>query len=197
MGVNMSFQRVGLKKEPTVHNLREQLMAMADYEPKGSMSVTRFIVSIFSLMLGLSIVYASIFYAPAFYDFNGALGLSTEEGKLPVIKEEKEHALSAYTNMFKLRRGYIRKGQALEVKYVLSPGTKMTLSIQHCKAPVVVEAFYCMNTRGEQITINNNQRGTKALIMRQPGFYYFDEDVTNMDGSATTKPFIVIWKRKV
>lgn len=193
----MSFQRVNLKKEPVVENLREQLMAMADYEPKGPMSITRFITSIFSLIFGLGVVYASIFYAPAYYDFDRALGLSTEEGKLPVIEEKKEHMLSAYTDMFKIRRGFIRKGQALEVKYVLSPGTKMTISIHHCKAPVVVEAFYCMNTQGEQIEVKNELRGTKALIMRQPGFYYFDEEVTNLDGSPTTKPFTVIWKRRV
>lgn len=193
----MALQRVSLKKEAVTATVRNKLRAIDNEPPEGPMSITRFIVSMFSLMFGLAVIYASIFYAPAFYDFNRALGLSTEDGKLPIIKEEKEHALSAYTDMFKLRRGYIRKGQALEVKYVLSPGTKMTLSIQHCKAPVVIEAFYCMNTQGEQSTVKNELRGTKAFIMRQPGFYYFDEEVTNLDGTATTKPFTVIWKRKV
>lgn len=191
----MAFQRVAMKKEPVAKNLREQLEAMASYEPENSMSGRRFLGSILSLFSGLAIVYASIFYVPAYYNVGEALGLSTEEGKLPAIETENRHALSTYTDMFQLRRGYIRQGEGFEIKYVLTPGTKMVLNIQRCSAPIVIEAFYCMNTQGREIVIENKIRGTKVLRMAESGFYYFDESVTSLDGSPTTKPFTVIWKR--
>lgn len=192
----MAFQRVGLSKA-TDFRLREQLANAAMHEPERSMSNRRLAGSFLSLCLGIGVLYASIFYAPAFFDVNRALGYSTENLKLPAYNpDEKKSRLASYTNAFKIRRGFIRQGQALKIDYKLTPGTSMTLHIKRCNAPVFVEVFTCMDVEGQQVQIKNSTSGARSFIMRQPGFYYFDEVVTNADGSPTDKPYSVLWSRK-
>lgn len=174
-------------------------MYLATYEPKRSVSNKRLAGSFFSLLLGIGMVYASIFYVPAFFDFKTILGFSNEDGKQPVIEisEDNKNPLAAYTEIFNIRRGYIRSGQALHVRYALSEGQQLTLSIHRCSAPVIVEIFTCMDSEGQEITISNNSRGSRDFVMRQDGFYYFDEKVTNADGAASNKPFAVEWSRRL
>ena len=194
----MAFNRVGISKSAQNASFQQQFIAAANYEPERSMSNSRLVGSILSVFIGICVIYASIFYAPAFFNISQILGFSTENAKLPAIDSEKDgtSGLSAYANIFKIRRGFIRRGQALKVDYSLSPGTTMTVEIRRCNAPVFVEVVYCNHTEGQKIKMDNIGPGAKSMIMRNPGFYYFDEVVTNHDGSPTTKPYRVVWSRK-
>ncbi len=193
----MAFKTVSINKERSSANF-QQLIAAANYEPERSMSNGRLAGSLLSLTFGLSVIYASVFYAPAFFNLGQILGFSSQDTKLPAIDPERDtpSALSPYLDHFKIRRGYIRRGQALKVDYSLSPGTSMTINVRRCNAPIIIEAFRCQNTEGQEINISGIGPGAKSLIMRNPGFYYFDETVTNMNGSKTDKPYKVIWSRK-
>ena len=167
------------------------------HEPERSMSNRRLAGSIVSLVFGAVVAYASIFYAPAFFDVGSALGYSTQNMKLPTYDPtKKKNRFSAFADAFKIRRGYIRQGQALKIDYRLTPGTEMTLHIKRCNAPVIIEAFMCMDIEGQQVNVKNSNSGTRSFIMRKPGFYYFDEVVTDVDGTKTDKPFKVVWSRK-
>ncbi len=189
----MSFNRVMLNKEHERNRLRQQFLS----EPKQPMSNRRFVGTFFALLLGLSTVYASVFYAPAFFNVGQVLGYSTETVKLPVMDANaKAGPLSSYVNMFKIRRGFIRSGQHLQVNYSLSPGTKMKIHVRRCSAPIFVEVIYCSDAEGQDFSIDGTGPSSHSLLIRQPGFYHFDETVTNLDGSPTKKPFRVVWRRK-
>ena len=193
----MAFTRDIQKKENTGLVLRQRLHAAANHEVDGSgpMSNKRFLGTFTSLFVGLILVYSSIFYVPAFLDMQKVMGMSTEKIKLPRVSE-KSRALSSYANFFKIRRGYIRRGQALTLEHDLAPGTIMTASISRCSAPPVIEVFYCRNIEGQQIKITSDLPGKRNFIMRKPGFYYFDELITNKDGSKTDSEYKVLWSRR-
>lgn len=193
----MTFQRVGMKQQYLTHDMRKKIIELAEKEAaKPPMSRKRFIGTFLSLISGVFMVYCSIFYVPAYIDLGNALGMSADGQKLPAVNTDTEtrHALSAYTDKFKIRRGYMRAGQALEIKYALFPGTKMTVKIEKCQSPPIIEVFYCQQRHGEEVVIQT-PRGARSFIIREPGFYYFDETVTTMDGQPTTMPSNVIWKR--
>ncbi|MGJ8564907.1 MAG: hypothetical protein ACSHXY_15310 [Alphaproteobacteria bacterium] len=170
-------------------------MAAAYYEPKRSMSNRRLTATILSLFLGLAVLYASAFYAPAYINFNQAIGASTENLKLPE-QNDSNTFLTPYVKMFKIRRGFVKPGQALKIDYALSPGTYMTVHVKKCNAPVFLEVIYCMNTSEQSTKIVGPSKSARTFLMKEPGFYYFDEFVMNMDGSPTKKPYKVLWTRK-
>ena len=162
---------------------------------KNSMSNTRFLGTFASLFLGLVLIYSSIFYVPAFLDVQKVMGVSTETVKLP-RPETQSSKLETYVNLFKVRRGYLRRGQALTLEYDLSPGMTMTASISRCSAPPVIEVFYCRNIEGEHIKINGDIPGKRNFIMRKPGFYYFDEVITQKKGFNHDDAYQVFWSRR-
>lgn len=194
----MNLKKVNIKKGVKQTSLPQQFVAAARFEPERSMSNGRLTGSILSLFLAFCVIYASFFYVPAYFSVSQILGFSNESEKLPVIdpSTEGQSAIAAYARPFKLRRGFIRRGQALKVDYSLSPGTIMTVDIQRCAAPVFVEVIFCNTREGQTIKIEDRGPGAKSIVMRNAGFYYFDESVTNLDGSPTKKPYRVLWSRK-
>lgn len=190
----MAFKRVSLNDDTVSKSFRNQIVAAATYEPARSVSNSRLLGSGLSILFGLFILYTSVFYVPAFVNM-GALGLATPATEQPQA-DTKKHLLSGYTDMFKIRRGYIRAGQSLHVDYALSPGQNLMLNIQKCSAPVILEVFYCSNIQGQEIKVTGDARGSRSFVMREPGFYYFDEVVTNGNGSISEDPFFIMWSRK-
>ena len=178
--------------------IRQQLAAAATYEPKRSISNKRLVGTIAALFFGLATIYTSIFYVPAFIDVGAILGYSDKNTKLPSFEQNTRNKtfLSNYSEMFKLRRGYLRSGQALRVDYALSPGQELNLRVERCEAPIFIEALFCMKIEGQEYEITNKIKGGRYFIVRNPGFYYFDEKVINADGSKVTDPYSVMWTRR-
>lgn len=194
----MAFNRVNMASQSSAEALRSRLVTAANYEPERSMSNRRLTGTFFSLILGLATIYAAIFYAPAYFPNAQKLGFSTQNIKLPNPHEEESFlkTLAPYAKLFKVRRGYVKPGQALKIDYVLSPGTYMTVHVKKCNAPIFIEVMHCMNTDEQSIEIRNSQKGARSFVMSRPGFYYFDEFVMNIDGTPSEKPHKVTWSRK-
>lgn len=192
----MAFNRVSLSSNLSQASFKEQVVAAAMYEPKRSMSNSRLAGTFLSLMFGLGICYTSFFYVPAYFDSEQVLGGASHETTTAADAEKDTRGtLAAYLDVFKLRRGYIKAGQTLRVDYNLSVGTSLDLVIKHCKAPVIVEVFYCQSSSDQHIQVEQSGKGFKTFLMRQPGFYYLDQTVTNLDGSEAVKPYEVVWSR--
>ncbi len=194
----MSFNRVKLSESGGERRSFKQAMYdAATYEPKRSMSNKRLIGSGLSLLLGISLAYASMFYVPAFVNVVGVLGFATQEGKLPVIENSKESSnfLKPYSDIFKLRRGYFRAGQILEVGSAMSPGSELMLTIQRCDSFPVIEIFHCGSLQSQTVTVSNPESGIQLFKISQPGFYYYSENSRNTDDSVMVKPYAVVWRR--
>lgn len=184
MEISHTFDAPGSGKQDTVKS-----------SPQGSMSHARFFCTFASLFAALVLVYASVFYVPAYLNVQKTLGLSTQDGKLPNQSALSDaNRMNNYARLFTLRRGYFRAGQTLRLDHDLPPGTTMVVSISRCSAPPVIEAFYCMNIEGHQIKITDPGPGTRTFTMQKPGFYYFDETVYNKLRDSDPS-FEVVWTR--
>ena len=192
----MAFNRVSISSSLSEASFKEQVVAAAMYEPKRSMSNSRLAGTFLSLIFGLGICYSSFFYVPAYFDSEQVLGgASHETVTLDDGEKDTRGMFTAYLDVFKLRRGYIKAGQTLRVDYTLSADTALDLVIKHCKAPVIVEVFYCQSTSDQSVQVEQTGKGYKTFLMRQPGFYYLDQNVKNLDGTDAVKPYEVVWSR--
>ena len=182
------------RTEIPVTAMRQKFMAAAAREAENSMTKKRFFATFAALFLCVILGYSSLFYVPAYVDFTKPVGLSTQDTKLPKTSENPG-ALGSYMDVFKMRRGYLSQGQNLILNYDLSPGITVTASIGRCKSPPIVEVFHCQKIDEQSFKVRSLRSGKEIFTIQKPGFYYFDEVVTQADGSPTDKPYYVKWSR--
>lgn len=167
----------------------------ARQEAEKSMSKKRFVATFASLMLGVILVYSSIFYVPAFLDSRGIMGISTPETKYPQMAEDPG-TISTFGNILKMRRSYLYEGQAIVLNYNMTGRAAITAIIGQCDAPPIIEVFHCRKVDETRFRIVTGAQGRKSFEVKKTGFYYFDDFVTNIDGSPADLEYNIKWKRE-
>ncbi len=194
----MTLKRVKFKSSDEGNRgFRSAMLAAAKHEPRRSMSNRRLIGSGLSIFAGLFFAYTAMFYVPAFFNFQKTLGISSQDIKIGGLgsTEESSNPLKAYTDIFKLRRGYFRSGQVIQVGYEISPGTKLSLEIKKCNSAPILEIIHCDSFQTQTIDVSEPLRGAQSFRVSEPGFYYYSEQITDTAGQSTSKPFVVVWRR--
>ena len=199
----MTMQPVKMSASGELQTFKARMLAAAKYEPKRSMSNARLIGSAVSICLGLALAYASVFYVPAFIDFNNAMHVVGLDKDKKLLKPEVQNkdlsrwgVLRPYVELFQLPRGYLRNGQKLHVEYAISPGTELELTIRRCVSYPVLEVFRCDQSRDQHINITSPREGAQTLKVSEAGFYYYTARTINKDGSDEKRPYAVSWQRR-
>lgn len=190
----MRYEHGKYRIDIPVTAIRKQLMVASMQDAENAMTKKRFVGTFVSLMFGAGLAFSSIFYVPAYIDFTKPLGSSTEDGKFPQIQTDPG-ILGSYANMFKIRRGYIKAGQALTLTYNVSSRADITTVIGYCSAPSIIEVFYCNDINESHYKITARKEGKQSFTLKKPGFYHFRETVTYPDGAPMTEPYSLYWHR--
>jgi len=101
--------------------------------------------------------------------------------------------LTAYLDLFDVKRGYIRPGQSIQVQYALPEGAQLDLYIRRCRSAFIIEIFNCQVVSERTAQVVNDKVGTRQFIFQDEGFYLFDEQVTLT--STQSPKYRVIWSR--
>ncbi len=153
-----------------------------------SMSNSRLLFTAITWFFALTMVYSSLFYVPAFYDFKQAFGIAnTNEVS---VKPKKESIFTPYINLLNQNRTFLRQGQGMEAVYAVSRGSNAELVFYACEAPPVVEVFRC-NPKIVQRHPIRKTSGRYAIKVQNSGFYAFDIIVSDPE-----KPYKVVWQRR-
>jgi len=200
----MTFNRVKMSRGVDApRSFKQMILAAAMYEPKRSMSNIRLVGSALSISMGMALVYASIFYVPAFFDFRNAMhvmGIDQEQKPLVLEAQSKTSdrwgVLKPYVELFRLPRGYLRSGQKLHVEYALSPGTELQLQIRRCVSYPILEVFRCDDSHDQTVKISSPLQGAQTFRVSEAGFYYYTGQTFNRDGSEEVRPYAVSWQRR-
>lgn len=187
----LAFKTVDISK-----NSDRIFVAGDEYEHESATigeKITRFLVSaIFLSIIG----YGFIYYLPAYFNYASALGFSVDKQEsLPAIPAGSTQK-STGDKLFKIRSGYLRAGQSLKLNYSLSPGTRMTVQLGQCTAPIFLNVMNCNSTQASTIDITGTGPGATKFMVRNDGFYSFQEYVVDASGEPTTAPYLVKWYRK-
>ncbi len=173
----MSFSSIKINEVPT------------SMRPDRSMSNGRLLGSALSLILGLFLAYASIFYVPAFFNIRGAFGIS---GAHPMAKAKSSKSpLQPFIDLINMDRTYLTAGQSVDVRYNFASGSKAELVFYKCQTLPIMEVFNCNPIVVDRISISHSRSGQKSLRIKSNGFYAF-EVVTN---TAPSK-YHIAWQRR-
>lgn len=190
----MRYSHSKFRTELPVTALRREILAAARRDAENSMSKKRFVATFISLMLGAVLMYSSVFYVPAYLDSRGLMGISTQDSKFPKMAEEPG-TVNTFKNILKMRRSYLYEGQGIVLNYNMSGRAAINAVIGQCEAPPIIEVFHCRKTNEQRFKIVTGAQGRKSFAIKKTGFYYFDDFVTNTDGSPTDITYHIEWTR--
>lgn len=192
----MSYHKVKIRDEQFGGRKSGRARFNAHLYPKRSMSNSSILLKAITLFAGMMLAYASIFYVPSLINFGKILGISNIETKHAVEEKAKGRRsfITYYADLMKIRRGYFRTGQEIHIDYAISPGNAIRFVIYQCKSPPIIEVFHCDKFVYHEIKPSNT-RGYSDFVIKEPGFYYFDEFITDKSGQPSDMPFVAMWSR--
>ncbi len=164
----------------------------------------RMYMSVFIWFAAAFLFYCSLFYVGAFVDVGKVLGVSqakraakVENNAQAMRAQQDRNLLSPISDALSINRVYLRKGQTIQATYSVPNGTQMLLSIKQCKRMPVLEIFTCNFKSEQERLIRNGRTGVVKFIATEPGFYYFEDQVTLQQGTTLklNHDYKVIWQR--
>ena len=60
----------------------------------------------------------------------------------------------------------------------------MSLKIKQCKSQPILEIFTCKFLGEQEKLIRNGNTGVVKFLASEPGFYYFEDEVTQLPGTV-------------
>ncbi len=152
--------------------------------------------SSFTIIAVLSILYCSLFYIPGFINQSQIVRFSSEAKVEPNenfdVTPVKWH--SPYLDLLRLRRGYFKSGQTLEIDYILSERAELLIQVKRCKGPAIIEIFYCNVDETIEHTQPSSVKGKLTMSVDRSGFYRMKEFVQTTDGQNVG--YSAVWRRK-
>lgn len=164
------------------------------HKPK-KLGLPRTVFSAFSLILGGGLCYIALHYIPAYLSVHKLLALSTPTEAAAINLKSKNSAfgiLTPYVDSLRMRRTYLRSGQAIRAQYVIPEGAELELTIRYCKPDFVREIFDCEVIGEKTETIRSGTVGTQKFMFQNTGFYTFHNKITMADNEGEYR---VIWSR--
>lgn len=167
----------------------------------GVSSLSTILRSSFAILAALAMFYCTLFYVPAYLGSSGVAryfsDLKHEPNLKPNTKPKTVNSVkwySPYMDLLRLRRGYFKADQILNVQYLLSePGT-LSLDIHRCGGPVIIEIIHCRIEETISLTRDNSKKGDITLSINKSGFYRISEKAKDKDGNPLS--YSIIWRRQ-
>lgn len=183
-----------------------------------TLSRARLIGSAASLITGLFVFYCSLFYLPAYLNQDDIVRISSHNRVSPSLERTGTPVnwYTPYIDLLRLRRGFFRQGQTIEVEYLLSQPSTLQIEIKRCGGPLIYEIFKCHVV--DQISHSESESLQGRLMVKAPvtGFYRMSDNVvagadTTIQGEAdlpdklSSNPtlrlsapleYSVVWRRK-
>ena len=169
-----------------------------------TMTRSRLVSTVASILTGLGAFYCSLFYLPAYLNQSDVVRISSYQRVSASLKENDQGTpvnwYTPYIDLLRARRGFFRAGQTIEVEYVLSGPDNLNIEIKRCAGPIIYEIFRCHVI--DQINHTENESSQGRLLIKAPstGFYRMTENVTEKTASSkasnTSIQYSVIWRRK-
>lgn len=164
----------------------------------------RMYLTVFVWFAAAFLLYCSLFYIGAFVDVGKVIGTSQSQRAIKIENsaqniqaKQNRHLLSPISDALSINRVYLRKGQIVQAAYSLPDGTQMSLKIKQCKSQPILEIFTCKFLGEQEKLIRNGNTGVVKFLASEPGFYYFEDEVTQLPGTVL-KPnydYIITWQR--
>ncbi len=177
-----------------VSGMRDRLHYSARILTQRKMTNRKLLLTAASLLLGLFLCYAALFYLPAYSSKTRILRIATQDFALLEADPVPENSIiEPYFDFLVTNRGYVRAGQEITASYRLGEGTHLQLIMEQCRGLVIVEIFSCKTTNQEFSNIGERPVGEIGFIVEENGFYKFKEVILQ----KTTPPpsFSVQWTR--
>jgi len=177
----MSFNKVALKHK----NARGWTSLFGNQR---SMSNSRLLATVFSWLLGLSAIYCSLFYVPAFIDFKKSFGMSSAS---PKFETAKKSFLKPYNDLLIQNKAFLRNGQTMEAHYKLGSNSGGgQLLFYKCQSPLVVQIFSCNPVIIKTLPLRKT-KGSFALKVNLNGFYGLRASLANPETE-----YDIVWRRR-
>jgi len=176
----MSFNKVAIKRRNTVGWI-------GIFGQKRSMSNWRLIATAGTWIIALGAMYSSLFYVPAFINFNKTFGISATA---PDVESESKSFLKPYKDLLMQNRTYLRQGQAMEAHYQINSPKGGKLLFFKCQSPIIIEVFRC-NPQVVQTLPLRKSKGSYSVEVNTSGFYGFKIALANEEAK-----YDVVWRRR-
>lgn len=175
----MSFNKVAVSRKNTPGWSRL-------WGQERTMSNSRLVSTAITWTIALTAIYCSIFYVPAYFDINSAIGVSTTQSKIP---EKKSSIFSPILDLLKQNRAYMIRGQGMEAQYKVTGNVSGTLVLYTCQSPIILEVFNCNPVDIQEIPLTKTT-GRYAVKLNQSGFYGMTIRLDDEEAE-----FAMIWRR--
>lgn len=176
-------------------------IAAAEKFNSGLPSPSKILISSFAILASLSMFYCSLFYIPAYMGSSDVAryfsNLEHEPSLDPKVDKEVVNEVkwySPYMDLLRLRRGYFKANQVLNVQYLLSEHGTLQLDINRCGGPVIIEIFHCAVVDSISLTQADSKKGDLSLSISKNGFYRISE--TALDKNGKKLSYSIIWRRR-
>ena len=153
-------------------------------QPK--LGVARTLGTAVSLCLGLTAIYVSLHYVPAYASPSQVIRVSDLDEK--ALEDSPKGAMAYIAPLWQSlqsRRSYVWSGESIEAQFRGAQGG-LDLVVERCARQIVLEIFDCKVESREVLRVSG-KAGKKRLRLSEPGFYRFSEQNR---GDAR-----VIWRR--
>lgn len=202
----MSFgiQQSGSNKSWTSLLLEESEFSLKAKKKSREHTFRRMYMTVFVLFGAAFLIICSLFYVGAFLDVGKVVGVSqadrVERSKVDMNTGGNRFSsgpISAFTNLFKLDRVYMRAGQTIVATYDIPRGAEMTLLIKQCENRPIVEVIDCKLVGEQSKVISNKNKGFYRFAVTKPGFYHFGQTVKKRGGKdlEVNSEYKIVWQR--
>lgn len=147
---------------------------------------SRGILSILTLIMGGGLIYTSLPYASAFVNVGKIIGVSQLDRGIETFKSD-------LTRTAKVKKVYLRQGQALRASYALPKGSTLKLSILRCQSRPIIKVYSCAPVSRQYIKINDTTSGSRTFAAPEAGFYFFQDEMTLP--ATGQSPYTLLWQR--
>jgi hypothetical protein len=177
-----------------VSGMRDRLHDTARILTQRKMTKRKLVLTAASLLLGLFLCYAALFYLPAYSSKTRILRIATQDfAALEAGPVAENTIIEPYFDFLVTNRGYVRAGQEITASYRLGEGTHLQLIMEQCSGLVIVEIFSCKMINQEFSNIGERPIGEIGFIVEENGFYKFKEVV--LQETTALPSFSVQWTR--
>ena len=188
----MALTRVTYSKESTRKNRRE-VNARSEWFQKEPVSIRKRVAyAALTLMLLLTIGYASLFYSASHFNPVPVPAHMTTANMIDGTPQAQKTSLAFKLQSIFIKKTFIKEGQALSVHYRLPKDAILDLHIRQCKRMFVLEVYSCIPKSQQTVRIEDKTSGWRSLQFSEPGFYHFSETVILPDDSSE---YSIAWVR--
>lgn len=154
-------------------------------------------LSILKLITILMVIYSLFQYVPAFLNIKKIISQanaqsSAQAGAQTLVENRENWGLMAPLRDYaKLRKAYVRKGQSIQLQYVLPSKAIANVTIKQCKAIPFVEVFNCEVVQSETIDLSGETTGTRRFQVSSSAIYLLESQVQVGEDDR----FDITWRR--